>query len=121
MMMKNGLCSTSREAFFLTNLKVASVTIYPNGFLSLFSLRGGWLGRVLASSRLAMFFGWLAGGFRVIAVCWRAAGVRTNRLPVGDCWGKGGRGAHRAELDDTKYSPFCRSFSACLLDALNGV
>lgn len=75
MMMKNGLCSTSREAFFLTNLKAASVTIYPNGFLSLFSLRGGWLGRVLASSRLAMKKGCIFLVFR-LAGCWLSGHCR---------------------------------------------
>lgn len=56
-----------------------------------------------------LFFGWLAAGFRVITVFSRAAGGRTDSLPAGDCWSRGGVEAQIAELDDTKYSPFCRS------------
>lgn len=77
------------EKFF--NFKAASVTIYPDGLFFLNFRFGERLGRVLASSRLAMkkgciflFFGWLAAGFRVIAVFSRAAGGgRQDRQPPG--------------------------------------
>lgn len=74
-------------------LQAASVTIYPNGFFIYFSGRGGRLGRILASSRLAMkkgcilfyFFsrlaGWLAAGFRAIAFL--AGGRRPDKQSDG--------------------------------------